>query len=126
MTICRDKSQVFKTRRRFLFFCFFCGRMLADRKFLTDAPLHRHVSLIHQLLLELIRPTGWCFMNVPHECGVFAFTESSNTSHIKHSLALICFRVVYLNLLTYHSVGPCTVSQVKVEPSHWSCKSGFI
>lgn len=29
----------------------------------------------------------------------FRFTESSNTSHIKHSLALICFRVVYLNLL---------------------------
>lgn len=56
----------------------------------------------------------------------FRFTESSNTSHIKHSLALICFRVVYLNLLTCHSVGPCTVSQVKVEPSHWRCKSGFI
>lgn len=36
----------------------FAGRKLADRKLLTDAPWYHDVSLIHQLLLEFIRPIG--------------------------------------------------------------------
>lgn len=59
------------------------GRKLAHRKLCTetDAPRYRmSCSLIGRLLLELIRPTGRCLMNVPQVMVFHYFTELSNTT----------------------------------------------
>lgn len=56
-------------------------KKVRSQKVCTDAPwYHMSCSLIGRLLLELIRPVGWCFMNVPQVMVIHYFNKPSNTA----------------------------------------------